>query len=324
MAANPSQAADPGLMHPIRRAMIRGLAVVLPPLLTVLVFLWAWNMIDLYILSPCEHLAARAIVWTIKDVKSGIPEGAVVYRNGQGGAVAAFEYKGKRYVPVDRGGRWIPDTVKAIVDANPPDDAPAPATANAYFDHYVHVQYLRRERTLPLFLAVFVLVLYLTGKLMAARIGLFIWQIGEGAVQRMPIVRNVYSAAKQITDSLFGEQQVPFTRVVAVEWPRKGLWTLAFVTGEGLKDIRDAAGEDVVSLLIPTSPMPATGFTCTVPVRDTIALDITVDQAVQFIVSCGVVVPPHQHWNHEEAAVQIGRQVRQQLAEKLPPVRTGA
>jgi uncharacterized membrane protein len=313
--------ADPGVLHPIRRAMIRGLAVVLPPLLTVLVFLWAWNMIDLYILSPCEHLAARVIVWSIKDVKSGIPEGAAVYRNG--GTVTSFDYKGKRYVPVDRGGRWIPDTVKAIVDANPPDDAPAPATANAYYDHYVHVQYLRRERTLPLFLAVFILILYLTGKLMAARIGLFIWQIGEGVVQKMPIVRNVYSAAKQITDSIFGEQQVPFTRVVAVEWPRKGVWTLAFVTGEGFKDIHTAAGEDVVSLLVPTSPMPATGFTCTVPVRDTIALDITVDQAVQFIVSCGVVIPPHQQWSHAEASAEISRQVRQQLAEELPSLRSG-
>jgi len=312
---------DPGVLHPIRRAMIRGLAVVLPPLLTVLVFLWAWNMIDLYILSPCEHLAARVIVWSIKDVKSGIPEGAAVYRNG--GTVTSFDYKGKRYVPVDRGGRWIPDTVKAIVDANPPDDAPAPATANAYYDHYVHVQYLRRERTLPLFLAVFILILYLTGKLMAARIGLFIWQIGEGVVHKMPIVRNVYSAAKQITDSIFGEQQVPFTRVVAVEWPRKGVWTLAFVTGEGFKDIRTAAGEDVVSLLVPTSPMPATGFTSTVPVRDTIALDITVDQAVQFIVSCGVVIPPHQQWSQAEASAEISRQVRQQLAEELPPLRSG-
>jgi uncharacterized membrane protein len=174
-----------------------------------------------------------------------------------------------------------------------------------------------------LFLAVFILILYLTGKLMAARIGLFIWQIGEGVVQKMPIVRNVYSAAKQITDSIFGEQQVPFTRVVAVEWPRKGVWTLAFVTGEGFKDIRDAAGEDVVSLLVPTSPMPATGFTCTVPVRDTIALQITVDQAVQFIVSCGVVIPPHQHWSPAEASAEISRQVRQQLAEELPPLRSG-
>lgn len=323
MPAPASRATEPGLLHPIRRAMIRGLAVVLPPLLTVLVFLWAWSMIDLYILSPCEHLAARAIVWVIKDVKSGIPEGAVVYRNGTGGSVTAFEYKNRRYVPVDRGGRWIPDFVKAIVDANPPDDAPTPATANAYFDHYVHVQYLRRERTLPLFLAVFILVLYLTGKLMAARIGLLIWQVGEGTVQRMPIVRNVYSAAKQITDAIFGEQQVPFTRVVAVEWPRKGAWTIAFVTGEGFKDIRDAAGEDVLSLLIPTSPMPATGFTCTVPARDTIALEITVDQAVQFIVSCGVVIPPHQQWTRTEAAAEISRQVRQQLAEELPPLRSG-
>ena len=171
-----------------------------------------------------------------------------------------------------------------------------PTTPDAYYDRYVKVQHLRRERTLPIFLLVFVCGLYLTGKVMAAGVGRFAWSVGEGIVHRMPIVRNVYAAVKQITDYIFNEQEVTFNRVVAVEWPRKGLWTIAFVTGEGFREIRDAAGEPILSLLVPTSPMPATGFTCTVPKSETIELDITIDQAVQFIVSCGVVVPPHQQW----------------------------
>jgi uncharacterized membrane protein len=149
---------------------------------------------------------------------------------------------------------------------------------------------------LPIFLSVFVLLLYLTGKLMAAGFGRYLRHAGERVVDRMPIVRDVYSASKQITDSIFSEQEMQFLRVVAVEYPRKGLWQVAFVTGEGFKDVRDHAGEPIVSLLMSHSPVPATGFTCMVPKRDTVNLDITVDQALQYIVSCGVVVPPHQQW----------------------------
>jgi uncharacterized membrane protein len=98
--------------------------------------------------------------------------------------------------------------------------------------------------------------------------------------------------------------------VVAVEYPRKGMWQIAFVTGEGFKDLYEVAGEPVVSLLVSHSPIPATGFTCTALKRDTIELNITVDQAMQYIVSCGVVVPPHQRWSSKlEVAEDIRRQV---------------
>jgi len=304
-----------GVLHPVRRAIFRGLAVVLPPLLTVLVFLWAWGMIETYILSPAEHTVGQMIGWTIKDVKSGVPVGAVSYPGEPGGSTTPyFEFNGKRYVQVNGSGKWIPESVKLIVDANPSEHRPAPATAAGYFDRYVHVQYLQRSRTLPLFLALFVLTLYLTGKFMAAGLGHYMRRKGEAVVDRMPVVRDVYSAAKQITDSIFSEQEMQFLRVVAVEYPRKGLWQIAFVTSEGFKDIHDVAGEPIVSLLMSHSPVPATGFTCIALKRDTIDLNITVDQALQYIVSCGVVVPPHQQWNTlsaREAGDDIGRHVLQ-------------
>ena len=79
--------------------------------------------------------------------------------------------------------------------------------------------------------------------------------------------------------------------MVAVEYPRKGAWSVGFVTGESLLTIRGAAHEAVVSVLMPTSPVPGTGFTITVRKSETIDLDIPIDQALQFVVSCGVVVP---------------------------------
>lgn len=81
----------------------------------------------------------------------------------------------------------------------------------------------------------------------------------------MPIIRNVYSSVKQVTDFAFNDSEIQYTRVVAVEYPRKGIWSMGFVTGESLMDIRKAAGEPMLSVLMPTSPMPATGFTSRYP-----------------------------------------------------------
>jgi uncharacterized membrane protein len=83
-----------------------------------------------------------------------------------------------------------------------------------------------------------------------------------------------------------------YTRVVALEYPRMGIWTLGFITGEGMHDIQSGVAEPVVSAFVPHSPMPFTGFAVTVKKSETVDLNITVDQAIQFVVSCGVVIPP--------------------------------
>ncbi|HRX81394.1 MAG TPA: DUF502 domain-containing protein, partial [Pirellulaceae bacterium] len=95
------------------------------------------------------------------------------------------------------------------------------------------------------------------------------------------------------------EREIEFNRVVAIEYPRKGIWSIGFVTGESMADIRAAANEPVLSVLMPTSPMPVTGFTVTIMKSEAVDLNITVDQAVQFIVSCGVVVPKQQQRSAE-------------------------
>jgi uncharacterized membrane protein len=116
---------------------------------------------------------------------------------------------------------------------------------------------------------------------------------------------------------MFNEREIEYTRVVAVEYPRKGIWSLAFVTGESMLDIACAANEPVLAVLIPTSPMPFTGFTITVKKSETVDLNITMEQALQFIVSCGVVVPPAQL--HQGLSLQ-------QRAEppQLPPANVGS
>src|SRR5437588_686010 len=145
-------AAKPASMfEPVRRAIFRGLAVILPPLLTIVVFIWAGGLINTYILVPCEEVVGSAIVWSIRDVKSGIPDGATVVRAVPGGPVTSFEFNGREYVQAVRGGKWIPRTVHDTVESNLRREDQLPQTADAYFDHYVHMRYLRPTQTVPIF-----------------------------------------------------------------------------------------------------------------------------------------------------------------------------
>src|SRR5207247_5428211 len=114
--------------------------------------------------------------------------------------------------------------------------------------------YLKWYYVFPAFLALFTLFLYLLGKLLAGRLGQFVWGNSERLISRVPLVRNVYSSVKQVTEFFFNQRELEFTRVVAIEYPRKDCWSVAFVTGESLLDVAEAAGEPEMSVLIPTSP----------------------------------------------------------------------
>ena len=110
----------------------------------------------------------------------------------------------------------------------------------------------------------------------------------------VPIIRKVYPYIKQLVDFLFSENDTPkFSGVVAVEYPRKGIWSVGFMTGESLKSIEEKL-PDSVTIFIPSSPTPFTGYTITVSKKDTIDLPLTVEEAIRFAVSGGVLVPDHQ------------------------------
>lgn len=283
-----------GKPRPFRRAVLRGLGVVLPPLLTILLFLWAWNLIQDYVLEPVEGMAHSVIVHQIWEVRTEEPS-----------AAEAANYEKLA------GNEWIPKDIYDSVRENP--GKISPRTAQDYFDRYVRIRWLNRAKVIPLFLSLFILILYLLGKFLAAGMGRLALGSFESLIQRVPIIRNVYSAVKQVTDFIFSEREIEFNRVVAVEYPRKGVWSIGFVTGESMLDIRSAANEPVLSVLMPTSPMPATGFTITVRKSETIDLDITVDQAIQFVVSCGVVVPLQQQ-HKEDSSEQVTAAVASRAA----------
>lgn len=283
--------------NPFRIATLRGLAIVLPPLLTIIVFLWIWGTLESAILQPLESLAARVIVWGIDHTYTDAEIQQMVNEDLPDTGFERIDdmavYKttdGQQYVKVKS--NWIPRKVYLVAHDNP-GDRPL-NTAHDYYYQYAQLVFLKRRYTIPAFLACFLALMYLLGKLLAVGMGRFFYHRAEAIIHRLPVIRNVYSSVKQVTDFAFSENEVQFNRVVAVEYPRRGIWAVGFVTGDGMIDVANAAEESIVSVLMPTSPMPMTGFTIMVPKSQTIDLDVTIDQAIQFCVSCGVVVPDQQ------------------------------
>lgn len=291
-------------INTFRRALLRGLGVVLPPLLTVVVLIWAWNAIDNYVIRPMESGVRRAVVFSIMDYKKAPPEEATLIDPENPGR--GFIYQDLRWVPDPTGHRYLPEYVVRFVDANMevlgPYQTP-PVTANAYWHRYVELRFLPRRFIVPLFLLVFLVVLYFLGKVFAHGIGRWFVNSIEAGISRIPIVNKVYGSVKQVTDFAFSEREIEFNRVVAIEYPREGIWSVGFVTGNGLPGVAKAAGEPVLSVLMPTSPMPMTGFTVTIRRSEVVDLDLTVDEAIQFCVSCGVVIPPPKGISKADAGV---------------------
>ncbi|MBA2117083.1 DUF502 domain-containing protein [Bremerella alba] len=291
-----------GGFYMFRRAVLRGLAIAAPPLLTIVIFIWIFTTIQSYILAPIETTARSTIAWVIQDVHRELPNVAP--------EETRAEYDSEIYRKTANG-QWVPEKIYNFVYEHL-HDQPMPASGYGVYEQYVQYRWLKRELTIPSLFAICLLALYFTGKFLAGGLGRMIWNASERHVmQRLPIIRNVYGSVKQVTDFLLNEQEIQFTRVVAVEYPRKGMWSLGFVTSESLLDIKDKAGEPVITILIPTSPMPATGFTINAKKSETIELNITLDQAFQFIVSCGVVVPPQQQTQASPVAGQIQARLKE-------------
>jgi uncharacterized membrane protein len=132
--------------------------------------------------------------------------------------------------------------------------------------------------------------------MLASVVGRTLWRTVEKFIMNTPFLKQVYPYIKQVTDFLFTQQQqkTMFSRVVAVEYPRKGVWSMGLVTGYGLKKVVDKVEKEFLTILIPTSPTPFTGFVIMVPKEQTMDLDMTVEEAVRFSISAGVITPQQE------------------------------
>ncbi|MFZ6773090.1 DUF502 domain-containing protein [Undibacterium sp. SXout7W] len=137
------------------------------------------------------------------------------------------------------------------------------------------------------------LTIFVTGLLAQNFIGKYVVRLWEALLQRIPIVNSIYSSVKQVSDTLFSSSGNAFRKAVLIEYPRQGCWSIGFLTGVPGGDVVNHLKGEFVSVYVPTTPNPTSGFFLMVPKSEAIELDMSVDAALKYIVSMGVVAPEH-------------------------------
>ncbi len=141
-------------------------------------------------------------------------------------------------------------------------------------------------------LLLLIVVLIFIGMLTTGYVGKFFVRLWEKIIRKMPIVSSFYSLMKQIFETFLSQKSRSFSEVVLVQYPRPGLWTIAFVSkDETGGEIADKAGEDFLSIYVPTTPNPTSGFLIFVAKKDVIKLDMSVEDGIKYVLSCGIVTP---------------------------------
>lgn len=136
-----------------------------------------------------------------------------------------------------------------------------------------------------------IVILLVTGILVTNFIGAALVNIGERFLDKIPLVRSIYQAVKQVLATLFSSNSNAFRKVLLVEYPRKGLWSIAFQTGVTCEKIHRHTEEDLITIFVPTTPNPTSGFLMMVSRQEAIVLDMSVDEALKMVISLGVMQP---------------------------------
>jgi uncharacterized membrane protein len=145
------------------------------------------------------------------------------------------------------------------------------------------------------------------GAFLASVMGRTLWHFMEKNLMRVPLVRRVYPYIKQVTDFFLAKKSLEFSKVVAFEYPRRDAWSVGLVTGCGLKKVVNKVREDIYTVFVPTSPTPFTGYVIMVPRRETIELEMSIEEALRFVISAGVITPA------EHLAFEASRKEQEEL-----------
>jgi uncharacterized membrane protein len=162
-------------------------------------------------------------------------------------------------------------------------------------------------------IALVAVLLLLCGWWFSGFLGRRVVALLERLIKRVPLFGAIYPYMKQITEFFFGEEKkVEFERVVAIPYPRREVYSLGFLTGNCLKSLNQARGDELVSVFVPSSPLPATGYTLFVPAADIVPVNLSVEEALRTIVSGGVLVPD------QEQVSPLGLSLRLTEPQKIP------
>jgi uncharacterized membrane protein len=267
---------DMNLTRRFKGYFLHGLAVLLPTILTIWLFVWGYTFIQekisvhinrglVYVIARLAHESVeitdkevRAYLLQVKpELSENEPELQIHMRR-------ADIQRAARIEQIEKG------LAKTWVDG--------PGSITGFLIALVGVCVL--------------------GALLASYVGKSLWRTVEQFIMNVPFVRKVFPYVKQFTDFLLTnekDQKKLFSRVVAVEYPRRGIWSLGFVTGSGLREVVHVVRRELLTVFIPTSPSPLTGFVITVPKRQTIDLGMTIEEGFRLVVTGGVVAPGSEH-----------------------------
>ena len=217
------------IMGYFKSFFLRGLAVLLPTILTIWIFIWGYGFIQ----KNISVYINRGIVWLLMEFHG---------LSGETTKEALDKF-------------WIdgPGSIAGFILA--------------------------------------LVVVCIVGAILASVVGKTLWRMVERFIMEIPFLKKVYPYIKQITDFLLTKDKLSFSRVVAFQYPRRGVWALGLVTSNGLKSLNNKIGKEHLTVFLPTSPTPFTGFIMMLPKEEVVDLDITIEEAIRFIVSGGVITP---------------------------------
>ncbi len=266
-----------GFLADFRIFFLRGLGILLPSIVTLGILFWAFGLLRDRVAAPMNAAVRQTVIFTAPKVLSdsslpvwfSVPDGKVE------------EVRSER----EREGLSI---------------LTSEAIRKEVRSHNLAEYWQKRWYLEAIGFVVALTIVYLAGVLLGGIIGRRIYSALEDFFVRLPVIKQVYPNVKQITEFLIGSKSGPMadeaerSKVVAVEYPRKGIWTIGLLTGDTLHDLETAAGEPCVTVFIPSSPTPFTGYTITVPKKDIQELSLTLDEVIRFTVSGGVLVPDRE------------------------------
>jgi uncharacterized membrane protein len=271
-----------------RRFFLRGLAILLPSILTVWIVVGGYLFIEGRVAEPINSGIRRAVLWIVPRTMSDsrLPAWFVVTPD---------EIREHR-ASLEQQGTLAARAAARLSDAELQADIRA-SELRRFWDAHWYFRFIG--------LVVAIMLIYLAGVLLGGLLGGAFYDGLERLLMRVPLVRAIYPHVKQVVDLVLGERSTAFKRVVMVQYPSKGIWSLAFVTGPWTPGIPsrgtpatvlEAAGraqepQEFFAVYVPSAPTPFTGFTIIVAAGETVDVDISVDDAIRFLLTGGVLIP---------------------------------
>lgn len=249
-----------------KRFFGRGLAILLPTIVTLWILWQAFSFVYNNVAEPINRATRITVIWVVPQIytQSTAPDWYTISEEEIAQAKATDRFRG--------------------------------STPDATIVRELRREWLRRYWSTNWWLNltgffIAILLIYMAGLLLSNFFGRKLYQRVERLIAAIPGFKQVYPHVKQVVDLIMGEKKMAFSKVVLVEYPSEGIWTIGFLTGDSLRAIDAPAGGRVSSVFIPTSPTPFTGFTINVLSERVIVIDVSVEEALRFVITAGVLTP---------------------------------